>query len=213
MLAISVTAGTMKRPVANQPVYVRQTHDYQWMEDGKQHSGSSTRDRYVYTDELGKATAAVEFGKDVEVSVYDADWRTSEKMRILAGHQNSVALHREVDQARTIIGVVLQDENHPIPTDEITIIAGSVDRETKGNEKLEHRDHGVFLIQTQAVAVGALATTKDQSMAGVVVAENPHRILRLYLHATKQLSGRLVDSNGKPIGGRSVHATLVRKPL
>lgn len=45
-------------------------------------------------------------------------------------------------------------------------------------------------------------------MAGVVVAENPHRILRLYLHPTQQFRGRLVDSKGRPIIGRSVHATL-----
>ncbi len=45
-------------------------------------------------------------------------------------------------------------------------------------------------------------------MAGVVVAENPHRILRLYLHPTQQFRGHLVDSKGRPIIGRSVHATL-----
>ena len=198
----------MQRPVANQPVYVRQTHNYQWMEDGKQRSGSSARDRYVYTDELGKATAAVESGKDVEVSIYNADWRTSEETPILAGQKNSVVLHREIDQPRTVLGVVLQDENHPVPTDEITIIAGSVDGETKGTEKLGLREDGVFLMRTQAVAVGALATTKGQSMAGGVVAENPHRVLRLYLHPTQQFRGRLLDANGKPIGGRTVRATL-----
>lgn len=200
MLAITVTAGAMKRPVANQPVHVRQTHDYQ--------SGSSARDRYVYTDELGRATAAVESGKNVEVSIYNADWRTSEKKLILAGGENSIALHRQIDQPRTVIGVVLQDKNHPIPTDEITIVAGAVDGETNGNEKLVLRDDGVFRMQTKAVAVGAIATTKDQSMAGVVVAENPHRIMRLYLHPTQQFRGRLVDSKGKPIIGSSVHATL-----
>jgi hypothetical protein len=45
-------------------------------------------------------------------------------------------------------------------------------------------------------------------MAGVVVAENPQRILRLYLHPTQQFRGRLVNSTGRPIIGRPVYATL-----
>lgn len=207
-LTISVTAGAMKRPVANQPVYVRQTHDYQWIENGVQKSGSSARDRYVYTDELGIATAAVESGKDVEVRISNADWRTSDEKPIVAGQQNAVALHRESDQPRTITGVVLQDKDHPIPIDEITVVAGAVDGETIGSEKLELRANGVFQMKTRAVAVGALATTKDQSMAGVVVAENPQRVLRLYLRPTQELRGRLIDSKDKPIVGRPVHATL-----
>ena len=208
MLTISVTAGAMKRPIANQPVSVRQTHDYQWLENGEQESGRSARDRYVYTDELGIATVAVESGKDVEVSIYNPDWRTSEKKPIVAGQQNAVALHRDSDQPRTITGVVLQDKDHPIPTDEITVVAGAVDGETIGSEKLELRANGVFQMKTQALAVGALATTKDQSMAGVVVAENPQRVLRLYLRPTQQIRGRLVDAKDKPIVGRPVHATL-----
>lgn len=208
ILTISVTAGATKRPVANQPVHVRQTHSYQWVENGKQLSGSSARDRYVYTNELGEATAVVESGKDAEVSIYNADWRATEKKSIQAGQQNSVALHREFDQPRTVIGVVVQDKNHLIPADEITIVAGAVDGETIGHEKIVLRGDGVFQLKTKAVAVGAFATTKDRSMAGVIVAENPHRILRLYLHPTQQLRGRLVDSNGKPVTGRSVHAEL-----
>ncbi|MEZ6135813.1 MAG: carboxypeptidase-like regulatory domain-containing protein [Pirellulaceae bacterium] len=211
MLAINVTAGKTKRPIANQPVSVRQTHNYQWMEDGKQdeqRSGQAARDQYVITDELGKATVAVESGKEVEVSIYNPDWRTTEELDVVAGQPNTVVLHRDVDQPRTIFGVVLQDENRPIPIDQIAIIAGSVDGETRGHEELELEDNGVFRMQTKAIAVGVLATTKDQSMAGVVVAENPHRIMRLYLHPTKQLRGRLVDSQGEPIVGCSVEAIL-----
>ena len=208
MLTISVTTGKTNRPIANQPVSVRQTHSYQWMENGKQRSGQSARDRYVTTDEQGKATIAVESGKEVEVSIYNPDWRMSEELDIVAGQPNAVTLHREVDQPRTIFGVVLQVESHPIPIDQITIIAGAVDGETRGHEELKLEDNGVFRMQTKAVAVGVLATTKDQSMAGVVVAENPHRIMRLYLRPTKQLRGRLVDSLGKPIAGCSVDATL-----
>ncbi len=208
MLTISVTTGKSNRPIANQPVSVRQTHTYQWMEDGKQHRGQSARDRYVTTDELGNATIALESDKEVEVSIYNPDWRTSKELDIVAGQLNSIVLHREVDQPRTIFGVVLQDENQLIPVDQITIIAGSVDGETRGHEKLELEDNGVFRMQTKAVAVGVLATTKDQSMAGMVVAENPHRTMRLYLRPTKQLRGRLVDSQGKPVVGCSVEATL-----
>jgi hypothetical protein len=208
MLTISVTAGKTNRPIANQPVHVRQQHDYQWMVDGRQRSGSSARDRYVYTDELGKATVAVEPGKKVEVSIFNPDWRTSEELAIVRGQQHSVILHREIDEPRTILGVVLQDKDHSVPTDEITLIAGAVDGETKGYKKLALEANGVFRMQTKAVAVGVLATTKDQSMAGVVVAENPHRIMRLYLRPTEQLRGRLVDKQGTPITGRSVHATI-----
>lgn len=208
LLAINVTTGKSNRPMANQAVAVRQTHNYQWMEDGKQRSGQSARDRYVTTDELGQATVAVESSKEVEVSIYNPDWRTSKELAVEAGQPNSVTLHREVDQPRTVFGVVLQDGNQPIPPEQITITAGSVDGETRGHEELELEDNGVFRLQTKAVAIGVLATTKDQSMAGVVVAENPHRIMRLYLRPTKQLRGRLVDSQGKPIVGCSVHATL-----
>jgi len=214
VLEISVTAGPTKRPITNQPVYVRQTHNFQWIEDGEQRSGSSARDRYVHTDDQGKATAVVESGKDVEVSIYNPDWRMSEKLRIVAGEKNLVALHRAVDAPRPILGIVLQDENNPIPTDEITILAGSVDGATKGTQKLTVRDDGVFIFQTQAVAVGVLATTQDKSMAGVVVEENPRRLMRLYLQPTKRLRGRLLDSDGKPIVGRTVHAIVrvKRKP-
>lgn len=66
----------------------------------------------------------------------------------------------------------------------------------------------MFQLQTQALAVGAVAITKDQALAGVVVAENPNRILRLHLQPTQQLRGRLVDSQGKPVIGRAVHAVL-----
>lgn len=208
LLAISVTTGKSIRPMANQPVAVRQTHNYQWMEDGKQRFGQSARDRYVTTDELGTATAAVESGKEVEVSIYNPDWSTSEELAVVAGQPNSVILHREVDQPRTVFGIVLQDENQPIPIDQITIIAGAVDGETKGHEELELEDNGVYRLQTKAVAVGVLAITKDQSMAGVVVAENPHRIMRLYLRPTRLLRGRLVDTQGKPLVECSVHATL-----
>ena len=45
-------------------------------------------------------------------------------------------------------------------------------------------------------------------MAGVVVAENPRRILRLTLQPTKRLSGRLVDTEGEPIARRTVYATV-----
>lgn len=207
-LSIAVTAGKARRPIANQPVYVRQTHDYQWIEDGKQRSGSSARDSYVYTDELGKATAAVESGKDVRLSIYNADWQTSQELPIIAGQQNAVALHREIDQPRAVFGVVLQDASQPVSTDDIVIIAGSIDGETRGHEELAVREDGVFQMQTQATAVGALAIAKNRSMAGVVLAENPNRIMRLQLQPTKQLDGRLVDSKGNPIGARTVHATL-----
>jgi hypothetical protein len=208
ILALSVTAGKSKRAIAYQPVHVRQVHSYQWLEDGKQRSGMAARDRYVYADELGKATAVVESGKEVEVSVYNPDWRKSETLPIVAGQPNSVTMHREYDDPRTIFGVVLQDKHHPIRLDEISIIAGSVDGETRGQEELKLEANGVFRMQTKSVAIGVLATTKDQSMAGVVVAENPNRIMRLYLRPTKQLRGRLVNAKGEPIVGKPVQATL-----
>ena len=208
MLQISVTAGPTKRPVANHSVLVQQTHNYQWIADGEQRLGGSDRVSNVYTDDLGKATAVVESGKEVEVSIYYPDWHTTEKLHIVAGEHNTLALHRENDKPRPIFGIVLQDDKDPIPTDEITIVAGSVDGETRQTEQLVLRDNGVFLLYSQAEAVGVLATTKDQSMAGVVVAENPRRILRLTLLPTKPLSGRLVDAEGKPIAERTVHAEV-----
>lgn len=208
MLEINVTAGPAKRPLGNQAVHIRQTHPFQWLEDGELRSGISARDRYVRTDDQGKATAVVESGKNVEVSIYNPDWRASEELHVVAGEQNSVVLHREIDRPRFIFGLVLQDENKAIPTDEITLVAGSVDGATRGIEQLKPREDGIFLFQTQAVAVGVLATTEDNSMAGVVVAENPRRILRLNLQPTERLRGRLIDSKGKPVATRTVHAIV-----
>ncbi|MGB7344702.1 MAG: carboxypeptidase-like regulatory domain-containing protein [Pirellulaceae bacterium] len=207
-LQIIVTAGPKKRPVPNQAFYVRQTHHYQWLENGESKSGSSARDQYVYTDDQGKATAMVQSGKDAEVSIYNPDWRTEQKKMIIEGDPGTITLHREIDEPRTILGVIIQDKQNPIPVIDITVTAGSVDGETRGSEQLELRDNGVFSFMTQATAVGMLATSKDRSVAGVVVADNPRRLLRLQLKPTKPLRGRLVDPDGKPIANRTVNATV-----
>ncbi|MCA9131355.1 MAG: hypothetical protein KDB22_29930 [Planctomycetales bacterium] len=69
-LDIFVTAGDAKRPLANQAVLVRKEHPYQFIMDEKESTALTARDRYVYTDENGKATTVVEAGKDVQISVY-----------------------------------------------------------------------------------------------------------------------------------------------
>ncbi len=207
-LEIIATAGAKNRPLPNQAVSVRQTHRFQWMENNQQEFGSSARDRYVYTGDDGKATAMVESGKDVRVSIYNPGWRIEETIPVIKGDRATITLHREIDEPRTILGIIVQDKQNPIPPEDITVTAGSVDGETQGTEQLALRDNGVFSFKTQAIAVGILAFSKDRSVAGVVVEENPHRLLRLYLQPTKTLRGRLVDPNGKPIAGRTVNAMV-----
>ena len=72
-IELLVTAGPQQRPLVNQSIYVRQDHDYQWDDNGKQRSRSASRDRYVYTDEKGKAFAVVESGKKARVTIYSPD--------------------------------------------------------------------------------------------------------------------------------------------
>lgn len=207
-VSVLVTAGEQNRPIPNQAVYVRQTHSYQWLEDGDNRSGSSARDRYIYTDENGMAEAAVEVGKEVELSIYNPDWRTSKELPVLAEKENKAVLHRELDKPRTVFGFLQQDDENPVPVEEIRLIAGAVDGETRGTQEVTAQKNGIFRFETQAISVGVFATSEDGTMAGAVVDKNPQRILRLSLQPTQTLSGRLVDQAGKPVVGRSVSAEI-----
>lgn len=203
---IRLTAGENNNPIANQMLHVRQTHSYQWIEDGKTKFGSSARDKAATTDDDGKAIVHAEAGKEIEVSIYNPDWRTSKKIAVVDGQKNLVELHREFDTPRLVLGIVVNQKEFPIDFNDVIVIAGSVDGKTRGIQTLPVRDDGMFSLETMATSVGMLAMTKDGKASGVITVDNPRRLLRMQLQPTKQFRGRLLDQNKQPIRGRSVVA-------
>lgn len=204
---IRLTTGDAQRPIENQILNVRQEHHFQWIENDKTRHGSSARDSWAITDHTGSATVHVIPNKKLEVSVYTPDWRKSETIDVTEGGPNLVQLHREFDQPRAVSGIVLQDKTSPVDLSKVRVVVGSIDGKTQQEEALTPRDNGVFSFESKATAIGILATSDDQNLAGVVTVDSPSRLLRVQLRPTVTVRGQLIDPQGKPIKGRIVRGT------
>ncbi|TWT93740.1 hypothetical protein [Stieleria varia] len=207
-VTIQVTAGESKRPIADQLLYLRQSHVFTWLENDETKNGIGSRDSWATTDEDGKAIALVEPGKKLEVSIHTPAWSVEEKIDVVQGQPSLLHIHREFDEPRTVLGIVVKGDNKEFDFSSVSVLAGSVDGKVQGTEKVSPRDNGVFSFTTMGSRVGAIAVTDDGKLGGIVTADNPRRLLRLTMKPTIDFRGRLVTAENQPASNRSVLAVV-----
>ena len=202
-----LTAGPNNNPIANQTLHLRQEHHFSYFEDGDDRSGSGSRGNWVTTNDDGIAVFKAEPGKKQTVSIYRPDWRTSESIEVIEGDENKIEIHKEFDDPRVVLGIVLPLDGQPIDPDNLQVTVGAIDGNYSFTQAADVRPDGVFSVETTASQVGVLVTTKDGKYSGVLIERRRQRLLRVSLTPTTDLKGRLLDKAGKPIANREIECT------
>lgn len=206
-VSVTLTAGKNNNPIANQTLHLRQEHSYTYVEDGTEQNGGASRGNWVTTNDDGVAIFKAEPGKKQTVSIYNPDWRASDSIEVVQGAANAIEIHREFDKPRVVLGMIIfpaEKGDDPMDASNLTVTVGALDGNTRHTETVKVRPDGVFSCETMATQVGVLVTTKDGKYSGVLIEKRRQRLLRVMLSPTKDLRGRLIDKDGKPIAGRKI---------
>ena len=200
LIEIHVTSGERRLPMQNQWVYVRETHQYDWIENGERASGQGARDYPVYTNDDGIAHARALPGAELRISVNAGDWRSDARnITVQQDGITRVSFHRAFDQARQVKGRLIAAPNVDAKLAGATIVYGSIGGETDERHELAADADGHFAFQTKAFQLGIFAYTADGKAAGMVKPDRLDGELELQLKPTEDLHGRLLGKNDEPL--------------
>jgi hypothetical protein len=202
---IRVTSGPRREPMRDQWVYVRQTHDYNWLEDGEEKSGEGARDYPVTTGDDGVAHARALPGTELRVTVYAGDWRSDDRhVTVKADGVNRIEIHRELDEEREVTGRLLAPPGVDAEVAGAEIVFGSIDGNTDEREAITADAEGRFAFKTNAIQLGVFAYTTDGKAAGVAKPETIDGPIEIQLKPTMDLDGQLLGANGEPLANHAV---------
>jgi hypothetical protein len=205
---VAVTSGPAKSPVAHQWIHLETPHHYTWREDGETQNGSSGRRWWVTTDEQGRAHTFALPGEKIQGSIYTPEWRATESAGVTANGVTRLEFHREIAEARQIVGRLLLAEDVAADLEEAVIEVGSVDGQTHERLTCSADRRGEFELQSMASQLGIYARTRDAKAAAVAVFDRLDQPLKLRLKPTGELHGQLLGKEDLPLEGHAVHATL-----
>jgi hypothetical protein len=202
---ITVTSGPQKQPLANLTIYLRREHDYTWLENGEEQSGSGGPQWWATTDESGKAVTRTLPGK-LGVSIYEPRWRTEQSIDVVEGKPATVTLHRDVGEKQTVMGQIVLDATKGAKPEDVDIRVGSLDPNYQDEQSLQPGADGKFVFETFASQIGVFASTKDGKAAGAVVTSNLDSPIVVRLQATGECQGQLLGAGDQPAVSHPVRA-------
>ncbi|CAD75235.1 probable penicillin resistance regulatory protein [Rhodopirellula baltica SH 1] len=200
-----LTAGKDRTPIANASVSFWEKHQYEWMEDGTSRTGVTGRSTWATTDEDGIATMLVLPGI-VEVSARQNDWRSSARIDAAEDGENFAELHREIAESRLVTGKLVLAENADASLNDCELTIGAIDGKTWDQRSLQVDGDSEFSFATAASKLGICAITDDKKFAGITIARDLTEPIVVTLNPTETIRGRLLDSNGIPVAGRTIIA-------
>ncbi len=205
---VVVTSGPAKAPVAHQWIHLETPHNYTWRENGETRNGAGSRRWWVTTDEQGRAHTFALPGEKIQGSIYTPEWRVSESADVTAKGMARLEFHREIADARQIVGRLLLVGDVAADLEDAVIEIGSVDGQTHERVTCRANRQGEFEFQSKASQLGIYARTRDAKAAAVAVFERLDQPLELQLKPTGELHGQLLGKEDLPLQGHAVHASL-----
>jgi hypothetical protein len=202
---IRVTSGPRRAPMRNQEVYVRQIHDFTWMEGGGRHNGQGARDFPVSTDDYGVARARAIPGTELRVTVYAGEWRSEDRhVTVKDDGVTLIEIHREIDEEREVKGRLLAPPSMDVELAGAEIVFGSIDGNTDEREAITADAAGRFAFKTKAIQFGIFAYTTDGKAAGVAKPETLDGPIEVHLKPTMDVHGQLLGANDEPLANHAV---------
>jgi hypothetical protein len=141
-------------------------------------------------------------------SVYSPRWRTEKSIDVVANQPAQIALHREIDEKRTVTGRVVLDAEAAGSFEDVEIHVGSLDGNYEDEQLIKCKQHGLFSFDTFASVVGIFACTKDGKAAGSIITSELAWRIKLPLLATSEYHGQLLGKDDQPVVNHSVHAYI-----
>ena len=216
LATVKLTAGQEQSPIVNQYVQFRSSHRFTWKKDGEERSGTGGRAITATTDADGVATAIFPPGL-LKVSVYQPEWQSSKSIELSDGGENLVTLHQEIDEAREVTGRVVmangESGNSLVQAGTCELTIGALDGKTRDEREVKTNADGTFAFNTIATKLGVSAVTADHAYAGNAISNSLAEPIEIVLHRTESFSAKLVDSDGNPVVGRQVTASVRMKDM
>ena len=184
-------------------------HQYSpWRENGTTYNRSNGRWWWVTTDEYGTARTFALAGNKIQGSLYTPEWRANESVNVKADGVTRLEFHREIADARKIVGRLLIVGDVEANLNDAVIEIGSVDGQTHERLTCRANPQGEFEFASKASQLGFYARTQDAKATAVAVIDRLDQPLELHLKPTGELRGQLLGKEDLPLQGHAVHASL-----
>ena len=204
---VVVTMGPQKSPIPNLSVGFFREHQYTWRENGKQRHGVGGPQWWATTNESGIATTRTLPGK-LRAAIYAPRWQTEETITVVAGKPATIALHRAIEDKRTVTGRLVMDQGVPGSLKDAEVRIGSVDENYKDRQSLTCGPDGSFSFDTVAASIGLFARTRDGHAAGSMVSNDLAAPIEVRLRPTSDYEGQLLGKDGQPAAGHRIQAVI-----
>ncbi|TWT74468.1 hypothetical protein Pla123a_32910 [Posidoniimonas polymericola] len=206
-LSFSVTRGPQRVPYEGVGISVRETYRYTWWEDDEKQSGTGSRDRWLTTDESGRAVTRVLPG-EIKARVIEPLWQVGERIEVKQGEPAHLSLHRERETLTPVAGRLVLAGGAEGELAGAQVRFGAVDGAYDHTGSTTASHEGTFEFETLGEQLGVFAVSADQKLAGATFAKRIDEPLQVEMKPTREFRGRLLDGDDTPRQGYSVWAVV-----
>ncbi|PAY19157.1 hypothetical protein CKO51_12410 [Rhodopirellula sp. SM50] len=203
---VRLTAGRDASPMQDVRVLFRSRHSFTWQENGQKRSGSLARDSDGNTDDQGIVRMMVPPG-ELEVNAVSLDWRANQKTVVKPDADNEIHLHRELDKAVAVRGMIIP-WNDAVELNDASVRIAAIDGQSGDEFSLKTDSGGRFDFETKATKLAAVAFSADKQFAGSVVIKDLEQPVQIQLYPTKSFRGQILDGQGQPVASHPVRASI-----
>jgi len=205
---VRATVGPSHQLMRKQGISFRVTHDFSWKENGEERHGIGCKDWWLQTNYSGIARTRVLAGSELEVSIYENDWRAKKRVVVKQGEPVHIEIHRAIAGKREVSGQLVLTEGLEANLAGAILEVGSIDGQTKDRQTVKADDRGRFSFETPAIDIGFFAYTTDGKAAAVAKLKRVNEPVTLQLLPTFDQPGRILGNDDQPLAGHPVRATV-----
>ena len=199
-VSVAVNVGPDKRPIANQLIAFRSSHNFDWIENGEVRSGTAGLDWWVTTDQNGIARTTAAPG-EINARIYNSDWRPEKKFMIQKGKPNSFEFHRELAGKRMIRGQLYLESDDTKDFTGTEVKLKPIDGETRSEETVTTDKDGNFSCEIAGSRVGGYAKIDDGELFASFIISDFSESKRVKVLPGVPYRGRVIDAYNEPVKG------------
>lgn len=213
-IAVTVTAGPDRNPLANTTIAFSSKFHFEWIEEGRSRGGSDSLQWWAATDENGVARTTAAPGK-FSTHIYNPDWRPSQEFELKKGEPAELVFHRTSPGKRTVRGQLTFASD---TAGEPKTLAGSVvelravDGETKSEATVSTDEDGKFSVEMDGAHIGGFATTTDRKYTSTFfISGLDDKLHKATLVPMIKYQGKVVDGSDQPIEDQELQLKVILK--